>query len=79
MEVMCLLDADYILITQKEVNKEHSKLNKAVVMAYRYGLPFVSKKYILDAEATKECGDLNDYKLNLTKISSTPEAGWAEF
>ena len=58
------VDADFILITsQKEFNKEHSKLNKAVVMAYRLGWPIVSKKYILDADKSKECPNLNNYKL----------------
>lgn len=73
------VDADYILITsQKEVDKEHLKLNKAIALAYQYGWPIISKRYVIDADGKEEPPVMDNYKLDLTKISEAPEGALAK-
>ena len=72
-------DADFILITsQKEVDKEHLKLNKAIALAYQYGWPILSTKYVIDADGKKEAPATDNYKLNLAKINEALESALAK-
>ena len=73
-EVEKAVDADFILITsQKEVDKDYLKINKAIALAYRLGWPIVSKQFVLEADGKQEPLDINNYKLNLSKIKQCPQ------
>ena len=73
------VDADFILITsQKEVDKEHPKMNRAIAFAYQYGWPIISKKFVIDADCNKVTPDLNNYRLDLAKMNAAPESALAK-
>jgi hypothetical protein len=73
-DIATALDAEFILITsQKEVDKAHIKPKKTIAKAYRYGWTMVSKRFIIDAERSKECPNLENYKLDLSKLKQTPK------
>ena len=73
------VDADYVLITsQKEVEKDHLKVNKAIAMAHRFGWPIISKKFVIESDGRDEHPDINAYKLNLSKTKQDHKIVWVK-
>ena len=52
-------DAEFVLVTsQKELDKDVRKINKAIVYAYCYKWPIISKQFVLDADKEKTLPDI---------------------
>ena len=74
-DITKVLDANFIMVTsQKERDKEIKKLNKPIIHAYRYNWPIISKPFVLQADKEKTVPDINQYKLNLSKLDNAPES-----
>ena len=66
-------DANFMVVTsQKELNKPTSKLNKTLVLAYRFGWKVISKKMILEARNRNTIPTVSNYELHLTSIRAAP-------
>ena len=66
-------DAEFVLVTsQKELDKDVRKINKAIVYAYRYKWPIISKQFVLDADKEKTLPDIENYKLQLGNLDKAP-------
>jgi len=74
-DITKVLDANFIMVTsQKELDKEIKKINKPIIHAYRYKWPIISKPFVLQADKEKTVPDINQYKLNLSKLDNAPES-----
>ena len=74
-DITKVLDANFIMVTsQKELDKEIKEINKPIIHAYRYKWPIISKLFVLQADKEKTVPDINQYKLNLSKLDNTPES-----
>ena len=68
-----VLDANFIMVTsQKELEKDFKKINKPIIHAYRYKWPIVSKLFVLQADKEKNMPEIDQYKLNLTRLDNAP-------
>lgn len=66
-------DAEFVLVTsQKELDKDVRKINKAIVYAYCYKWPIISKQFVLDADKEKTLRDIENYKLQLGNLDKAP-------
>ena len=74
-DILKVLDANFIMVkSQKELDKVVKKINKPIIHAYRYKWPIISKLFVLQADKEKTMPEINQYKLNLTKLDNAPES-----
>ena len=72
-DISKVCDASFMMVTsQKEVDKEIKKINKAIIHAYRYKWPILSKNFVLHADKEKALPEIQQHKLNLTNLDNAP-------
>ena len=63
-----------MVTSQKELDKEIKKINKPIIHAYRYKWPIISKHFVPQADKERTMPEMNQYKLNLSKLDIAPES-----
>ena len=75
-DISKVLDANFIMVTsQKELNKEIKKINKSIIHACPYKWPIIFEGSLFYKQTEKKnMPEINQYKLNLTKLDNAPES-----